>query len=91
VYSSYRELELSRSLMIARLSAYGSILGNSFMDAKKASNFVSSLYSSLLSSIPYMNGTATKHSEDSGRQAFVEQYWKMRQQTLEENAKKTDG
>ncbi len=76
-------------LITSQMSAYGALLGNSFLDIKKSAKHISDLYSSLYRSIPYMNGLSNGNFEMSDRKAFIKQYWDMHKQNTKQPAPKT--
>ena len=77
VRASFRESALARELAAARLAAFGSVLGNAFLKFEAASDFVSDLSSRLFSGIPYAREANGGERVKTGRQAFIEQFWKM--------------
>jgi len=80
VYAEFRESQLQHMLLMAQLSAFGPILGNSFLDLRKSSKHISDLYSSLYRSIPYMSGAHKVNSDTLERKEFIKQYWDMHKQ-----------
>ena len=79
-------------LLSTRMTAFSSVLGNMNLKFDSANEFVSGLYSALFSSIPYANAASGGGVAKTGRQAFIERFWKWHEQLTkkpEDNKKAT--